>query len=986
MEVTTLRPLAVRIASRALAEARLRMIDPFDEQALVERAIDEVFADNPHSRFGPLAEKVGFRDAVRNSVQALRLGGVHVGRLALASIDDSEKQSLVRAILGRFEHLMEDRGFCDTAGVLERATALVTGGASPVLEGRGLFILPGLSATGVVGAFARALEAAGAQVLKTDPVIGLPPPKGLLFDVAPPETALSYLHGPRQYVGDAPSIELFCAASIYDELRGVLRRALHAGARWDEVEIITPDPAAYGSALHALTSSLGIPVTFAVGLPVERTRPGRVVSEYFRWLDSGFQESVLRGLIEAGDLVPQEPHDWIDGPRLARALRSLRIGWGRSRYLEAIDRRLASLPDLHPGRYESEDRLEKRRKRTESDLRAVRSIVAPVLGALPGGGRGSELPETSPSELAGGVLAVLGRVARGTDTDDTALERLRRTLERIRSTLTRRTDFATAAVVVRGYLEIRIPAPRAEGTAPWSSAPGHLYLTDLASGGASGRAHTYIVGMDAGRFPGSMSEDPLLLDSERWRLARGALPSSRDQIQERRFQFAQLLARLRGSVTMSFPVWEPSEARALTPAPEILQAFRLREGDPGLTFADLEEALGNPESRLPMTLPPIDRDDAWLAALSTPDGRLLRGKASVGRAFPRLGAGQRAMDAWGQGRADVHTGILEPGPGHPSYLDAFSATYSATGLGTLGACPRRFLFRALLKAYPPDDPEFDPERWLDARQRGGLLHSVFEATLRRAREEGMDYDDPRFLEAALAFLSEEGERALREVPTPSRAVRDWEMNDLGDDVRSFVDMVRQEVPDWLALELRFGFEEDAWLPLGDGRRLSVRGAVDRVDDLGTHLRVVDYKTGRDTRFGKKTGIFDGGRRLQHLIYSAVAEVLYGKPVGSAEYHFPTRRGENTVHSYSAGEYASGSGLVRRMLEGVQAGWFPPTDTKDDCKFCDYREVCGVVVGKWDTESRPAEWSDAHLADLPELQALRDARRWENEQPVFGDGS
>lgn len=983
MEVTTLRPLALRVASRSLAQAHLRMIDPFDEQALIERAVDDVFAANPRSRFRALSEKVGFRDAVRNSVQALRLGGVHVGRLTLASIDDSEKQSLVRAILGRFEHLLEEGGFCDAAGVIERATDLVTEGGTTALVGDGMYILPGISAAGLIGGFARALEASGARILKTDAVVGLPPPKGLLFDVAPPESPLSYLHAPRDHVGEAPEISMFSAASMYDELRGVLRRVLTAGARWDEVEIVTPDPAAYGSALHAITQPLGIPVTFAVGLPVERTRPGRVVAEYFRWLESGFQESILRGLIEAGDLSAPEPYEWMDGPRLARALRSQRIGWGRFRYLDALDRGLKGLPNLRPGRYESEEQLEKRIERTEKDLRALRSLLAPILHSVP---QSTGDAGVSPADVAAGVLTILEHTSPGTETDETALERLRRTLERIRTTLTRPTDFTSAAVIVRGYLELRIPAPRAEGTAPWSSAPGHLYLTDLTSGGASGRPHTFLVGMDAGRFPGSISEDPLLLDAERWRLARGALPSSRDQMRERRFQFAQLFARLRGRVTMSFSVWEPTEARSLTPAPEMLQAFRLQRGDAGLTFADLETAMGTVESRLPLGLSPVDGDDVWLGELTTAEGQLQRGVEAVGRSFPWLGRGQRAAAAWHGGDADIHTGILGPGSDEPSYADAFSGTYSATALGGLGACPRRFLFRSVLKAYPPDDPEFDPERWLDAKQRGGLLHGVFEGALRWARDQTVGLGAPEFLDAALRILSEEGDRMLREVPTPSGAVREWEMADLADDVRSFVEMVRAEDPRWLGLELRFGFDDDAWLPLPGGKRLAVRGAVDRVDDLGTHLRVVDYKTGRDGRFGNKTGVFDGGRRLQHVIYSAVTQALFEKAVGRMEYHFPTRRGENAVHAYDAEAYGSGGGLIHRALEGVQAGWFPPTDTKDDCRFCDYQEVCGVAVSAWDVESAPASWSREHLGEAPELAVLKDVRRWEDERPVFGEES
>ena len=91
--------------------------------------------------------------------------------------------------------------------------------------------------------------------------------------MAPPAAPGSYLHAVERYEGPRPRIELFAAGSVYDELRGVLRRAMELGARWDEVEIIAADPALYGSALHALADPLEIPVTFAVGLPVSAPAP-----------------------------------------------------------------------------------------------------------------------------------------------------------------------------------------------------------------------------------------------------------------------------------------------------------------------------------------------------------------------------------------------------------------------------------------------------------------------------------------------------------------------------------------------------------------------------------------------------------------------------------------------------------------------------------------------------------------------------------------
>ena len=986
-EVTTARPLAMKIAAARLSSAGRTVIDDFDEHALVEQAIDHVMRSGPDteagSRFPGLAEKVGFRDAVRHSVAALRLGGIHARSLGGASGEQSGRQKLITAVLRRVEALLRARNLADTALVLETAIEVLAD--ATLTTPPSIYLVPGLTDRGLTGRFLRVLQQRGGTLLKTDPVEGLGVPKGILWDVAPPKASGSYLHAVERQEGPRERIELFAAGSVYDEVRGVLRRVIEMGARWDEVEIIASDPALYGSALHALADPLEVPVTFAVGLPVERTRPGRVVATYFKWIESGYQESLFRALVEAGDVSPPRPHHWIPGPRLARALRRLRIGWGRARHTETIERELRGLDAMSPHRYEDDERFERRKKRTEQDLRALDALVRPVLSATPDVSGG-----VPPAQVATGVKSLLARVTAGTDTDETARLRLIRQLDRIEATLDRRTDFASAAAIVKTFLEIRIPAPRTEGTAPWSSAAGHLYLTDLAHGGAAGRPFTFIVGMDSARFPGSTTEDPLLLDRERWRLGKGELPLASERTAEARFNFAQLFARLRGTVVLSYSRWDPAEARELTPAPELLQALRLREGDRTLSFEDLDRHLGMSESRLPRPDLRVDLDegDIWLRTLATADGRLRDGLGAVGRAYPRLGLGLAVGDALEDEEATVHTGFLGTHSPPLSYQNLSDRAFSASGLGDLGACPRRFLFKYFLRAYPPDDPEFDPHRWLNPMERGGLLHRVYERTLQKAKERGLEPDDDAFQALAVEMVDREGAEARRQVPSPSLAVHQWEMDALRDDARSFVEMIRSDPPSWVGLEESFGMDDGGMEIDAGGEPVRVRGFIDRIDghkdDGGTRLRVVDYKTGGDYGYRKDSGIYDGGRRLQHMIYAAAAAALLDAPVDRMEYHFPTRRGENQVRSYDILALRHGGALVATLLKGVKAGWFPATDdAKRDCRFCDYQELCGVAVDRWGTATcRFAEWTARNKGSVDELEVLRRTRNWEDEEPVF----
>ncbi|HSG47329.1 MAG TPA: hypothetical protein VLA43_05850, partial [Longimicrobiales bacterium] len=444
----------------------------------------------------------------------------------------------------------------------------------------------------------------------------------------------------------APPVTLFHAASVTDELREVLRRVVARGLRWDEVEIVTPDPAAYGSALHALSLTLGIPVTYAVGLPLERTRVGRVVHAYLDWVAEGFQAAPVRRLLEAGDLRPPRSRGQIPAATLARRFRGLRIGWGRKRYRSTLRTALQGVEVLERRRTESEEQHERRKARVRDELAALRSIFFPVLRETPRvPDRATEAGRPiSAAELARGLRAFLRRVPRGRGPERAARDEVLRVLERVESTLLRRTHFRGALAVLRRHLELRVraevpdPGEGDDPGAPWASEGGHLHLSDLEHGGYAGRKAVFFVGMDAERVPGHGSQDPLLLDSDRRILGR-ALPTSSEISRERSFRFSALFARIRGEVTLSYAAWDPVEARAPNPSPLLLQALRLGRGDPSLTFEELREALGPVVCAVPSgSRPALDADDAWMARLG--DGPVLRhGIDAVCAAYPGLGSG-----------------------------------------------------------------------------------------------------------------------------------------------------------------------------------------------------------------------------------------------------------------------------------------------------------------------------------------------------------
>ena len=101
---------------------------------------------------------------------------------------------------------------------------------------------------------------------------------------------------------------------------------------------------------------------------------------------------------------------------------------------------------------------------------------------------------------------------------------------------------------------------------------GHLHVAHVLAGGHSGRPHTFIVGLDDGRFPGAGLQDPILLDEERKKLSENLMTSSR-ALAKRIDLFARLLARLRGTVTLSYSCYDLADDREMFPSPSCFPLF-----------------------------------------------------------------------------------------------------------------------------------------------------------------------------------------------------------------------------------------------------------------------------------------------------------------------------------------------------------------------------------------------------------------------------
>jgi len=952
--VITPRALATSLVHRELEAEGVRAADDLDEAALVEAALDRLLEERPGASAVAL-DGAGFRGALARSIRALRIAGVDGPSLAGAAIPDPEKRDLLSGVLARYEQGLRDARLADPAELFRRATGALHAGRRPF--GR-VYLVPGLY-RGLTGTFLRALLQDGAQVLPTDPAEGLPVPAEALWSAGAPAGARSFLHAPDRCALPEPSLGLFAGASRMDEVREVLRRAIATGRRWEDVEVVAADPA-YAALLDGLARRLEIPVEHGMGLPVGRTRLGRALGLYLDWIETGFRVEHLRPLLEAGDLPGSG--EGVPGPALARRLAGLGIVRGRGRYLPRIDAAMVRAPD----------------EGARAELASLRALICALLDPIP------EAERVSPATLAAAAERFLGLVRL--PPSDPVRDALERRLARIAATLHRAVSLQAAVASLRARLALHVPPDAEEdedmpGVAAEPGAPG-LLLTSLRHGGRSGRRHTFIVGLSAEAFPGAGIQDPLLTDEDRRALAdlhpaaASGLPTVAELLAEKKHALAATLAGIRGGLTLSFPGWSPTEARQVAPAAILLQALRVRVGDPAADYERLRGELAGLHGAVPRAETHLDAQDAWMGALHQ-DGVLLDGVAQVRCAHAGLDGGLRAQEARFGAELSPHHGVIVPRPAQLDPRENSGLVVSASRMETLGRCPHLYLLKYVLRAEVPERPATDPEAWLDPRARGTLLHHVFEHALRAARERGIGAEDDQVLEIALALLDDAVRELRDELLPPSELVFRREHQDLRHDIRAWAASLRDDPAEWVEFELAFGGPEAAHPPVPialPGGTILTQGAIDRVDRLADgQLRIVDYKTGSPSKYSRKSGVFHGGRRIQHFLYTAVAESVRGEPVGRMEYVFPTQRGQNGRATFERDEVAGGPALLDALLSLVEAGHFLPTEEPSDCGYCDYRCVCRVEGEGSQAYAPLAEWAKARSPEIPAYGPLVQVR-------------
>lgn len=855
------------------------------------------------------------------------------------------------------------------------------------------------------------------------PAVSSPPGRGATAERrggARDREEAAILCGDLASSGDAPAapparpstIGLFRAVGAANECREILRRVLASKTPLDEVEILTPPGSAYPAMLHLQSLRLEVPMTFAGGLPLEYTKPGRALFGFVDWTGSDYRESVLRRMLEAGEIDlaagcagAAGARDVPSGGRAARLLRLARIGWGRDRYalrlaalkaefetkLRACETGPEAEDDDDDGGGAARGADAEALRRKLRDLDGLSAAAASLIDLVPR----ADAAGLDFGALCRGALAFVENFAVAeTGLDRSARETISDHLRGLIEVSASGPHHAPAARALRRLRE------EAEGlrTADSPPRPGRLHVSEGSGGGFAGRRVVFVCGLDAASFPGAEHQDPILLDREKERIS-SRLPTSADLLRERLYDMAALLSDLgrkpsaaveavtdpanapgavddhstRGGsagagpgvasrpaprrIVFSYSGYDVTDERASAPSSLILQVFRLLTGRPEAGYVELEKALG-PVASLPedgrarpsapgggfvpdMDVKALDGLDWWLRKIA-PDGGMRNALRALKAAYPALDRGWTAHERRSSAELTEFDGRVRIDPDRHQPAGNPDLRVSPSRLEKLADCPYGYFLSHMLGLRPPDDPEYDPARWLDPRERGTLVHEILAEFMSglKAKRRRLDAgrDRGRLLEIARARLAAWKDK----VPPPSTRVFERESADVLEGMEIFLRMEagRPGRGEPLLFEQAF---EDLEVDAGGGRPLRVSGFIDRVDRIGPgRYRVIDYKTGSPRKY-ETVERFGRGTVLQYALYALAAEKLLeerGEPgeVVEAGYAFPTRKGDGgeVLIPFDREACAEVLGILMEIIEG---GLFVPgKDAR--CEWCDCAPACG----------------------------------------------
>jgi len=916
--ITTFINLALEISAVEMEQKGLTYMRPRRADMLAGYILEKLRKDKKNGYLVSPRPMPGLRRMLLRTIRDLRMADIQKKNLIPASFESRIKGQEIGAILAEYRQGLATCSLADDAAVFAMAAKRMQ--ADPEVFPTGTFVLLSEDViadfTLLEQAFWEAIPKKGRQVLPSDSD-----------------------EGPFKEI----NIDVFCAVGEANEVREVFRRVKAEKIPFDEVEILHTDAATYVPIIFDFAAHLvketgdTPPVTFAEGLPVGYSRPGRALSAWVSWIRNGYPQDVFASMLQDGLLkIPDRNQGTPDFARLAAMFRTLTIGAGQQRYSEVIGGKLAALKK----RAKAASRKDGAKKNDPAMLQAqikgfacMSELVHEMLLNAPTDNEDSQ----EILRCARHFLVTCVRTASRFDAY--SLDKITQAIDEIAGCLVE--DSKAAWVDVWGELAGFSDLLRVGGMGP---CPGCLFVSNIRTGGHSARKHTFVLGMDDARFPGAGMQDPLFLDSERGRISK-TLPTAVNRLAAKKRAFARLVGRLRGWMVLSYTCQDLVNDRERFPSSDLAPILGHKTMQALKTSGPVSFAPREITSCLNMT-------EWWLGKIcGEKDLKDLEKITSV--RFSNLAQGLIAHNERASDRFTEYDGhVPEAGKDFDPTLE-HGPVLSSSRIQLFAYCPMEYFFKYILEISPP--VEYAPESnvWLPPREKGTLLHRVLYEFMTRLHKKDQRVVFERDHEMLLGILDQHAAKMQKALPVPAQDVFEKEITELRQVAEVFLkeeeSRASESYPAYFELAIGMAPEGEGGaldtqtpgiIRFADGKKIRARAKIDRVDiqpnASDVHYIIWDYKTGKGSELDAKDP-FNKGRTIQGVLYAILAQQQLKKVVSSEAnvtqfgYYMlhPEHYGERKI--YPIDILRDGVEVIEHLCDMAAKGCFPCAPKAQDIR-------------------------------------------------------
>lgn len=700
---------------------------------------------------------------------------------------------------------------------------------------------------------------------------------------------------------DTKNIRIIRAYGLTNEVQGVFRDILLRGIPLDSCMILYTG-GEYVDYIRNAADYFGVRATIQEGFKLDDTAPYYLISQLIWYVTNGFLTSSLKPLFDSNvmDLkISDEAGNTVSNSTLLEFINRLRVSTGAERLQKRLINYISDCKDRL-------NELEKKDGHTYSALKRTILIGEGLMPFLTDIAELENLDGDTDKWLSTLRIMMIKYTSISPEEITKEGENFK-ALEAISEVMMNYIDgpcsYSSVSVKWLYELEQRVKGARKDMHTPF---PGRLHAARYTNVMLVSRPNVYVIGLDAGHFPDIRGESSILNDFDRRKISPqlGLEPRKSDAA----YRLLEALGNAEGEISLIYSYYDTVKVNENNPS-SFVQMMMSR---PGIIYDEFTFVSTN-----------MDK------VLAPMDGLIFEPSKYLGQTE----------------KAEFCT--TEPEPG---FLE--NNVFSASQVEMMVRCGKMYYYRYILGIPEEREEVLGHYGWLDASDRGTLLHSILDGVVKAVNGN----EETEVVELVQKVCEREFKALDRQIPCTIKqhydslyeryleavlryAVRYAELKSKGEIRESITEMKFAE-----QVQIKANFEMEDGISEERSIVITLRGFIDRVDILsdGT-ITIVDYKSGKP--FEDSSANVE---RLQDYLYSLAAESIFRDRmditgISEARYDFPLEpadgvswRMDPAKRSELINEKAR---ITYKVLTDAANGYYYRSPDGKPCTYCSYALHC-----------------------------------------------